>query len=63
MAKPGFCTAPVSLEDFTARIETIRGSCAALPRLRLAARRHVREHFDREKNLASLADLLVSRIT
>jgi glycosyltransferase involved in cell wall biosynthesis len=59
----GFLYRAGSLEDFTARIETIRGSRAALPRLRRAARQHVREHFDREKNLASLADLLVSRIT
>ena len=35
----------------------------ALPGLRRAARQHVLEHFDREKNLAALADLLVSRIT
>ena len=59
----GFLYRAGSLEDFTARIETIRGSRAALPRLRRAARQHVQEHFDREKNLASLADLLISRIT
>jgi colanic acid/amylovoran biosynthesis glycosyltransferase len=59
----GFLYRAGSLEDFTSRIETIRGSRAELPRLRRAARQHVKEHFDREKNLASLADLLVSRIS
>jgi colanic acid/amylovoran biosynthesis glycosyltransferase len=59
----GFLYRAGSLEDFTAKIEAIRGSSAALPRLRLAARQHVREHFDREKNLAALADLFISRIT
>jgi glycosyltransferase involved in cell wall biosynthesis len=59
----GFLYRAGSLEDFTAKIETICRSQAALPRLRHAARQHVREHFDREKNLAAFADLLVSRIT
>jgi colanic acid/amylovoran biosynthesis glycosyltransferase len=59
----GFLYRAGSLEDFTTRIEMIRGSRAALPRLRQIARQHVREHFDREKNLSSLADLLVSRIS
>jgi colanic acid/amylovoran biosynthesis glycosyltransferase len=57
----GFLYRAGSLEDFTAKIERIRSSGAALPRLRRAARQHVREHFDREKNLAALADLFVSR--
>jgi colanic acid/amylovoran biosynthesis glycosyltransferase len=59
----GFLYRAGSLEDFTAKIETIRSSPAALPRMRRAARQHVLEHFDREKNLAALADLFVSRIT
>ncbi len=59
----GFLYRAGSLEDFTAKIETIRRSSAALPRLRRAARQHVLEHFDREKNLAALADLFISRIT
>jgi glycosyltransferase involved in cell wall biosynthesis len=59
----GFLYRAGSLEDFTSRIETIRGSGAALPRLRQADRQHVKDHFDREKNLSSLADLLVSRIS
>jgi colanic acid/amylovoran biosynthesis glycosyltransferase len=59
----GFLYRAGSLEDFTAKIKSIGSSHAALPRLQRAARQHVREHFDREKNLAALADLLVSRIT
>ena len=59
----GFLYRAGSLEDFTAKIETIRSSPAALPQLRRAARQHVLEHFDRKKNLAALADLLISRIT
>lgn len=52
-----------SLPDFIAKIETILSCSAALPGLRRAARQHVLEHFDREKNLVALADLLISRIT
>ncbi len=59
----GFLYRAGSLEDFVGKIETIHNSHSALPRLRRAARQHVLEHFDREKNLAALADLLISRIT
>jgi glycosyltransferase involved in cell wall biosynthesis len=59
----GFLYRAGSLEDFIAKIEAIRNSPAALPRMRRAARQHVQEHFDREKNLAALADLFISRIT
>jgi colanic acid/amylovoran biosynthesis glycosyltransferase len=58
----GFLYRAGSLADFAAKIETIRSAHATLPRLRCAARQHVLEHFDREKNLAALANLLVSRI-
>lgn len=59
----GFLYHPGSLEDFVAKIEIIRNSYAALRPLRRAARQHVLEHFDREKNLAALADLLAFRIS
>ncbi len=59
----GFLYQAGSLEDFLAQIEFIRNSPSALPRVRRAARQHVLEHFDREKNLAALADLMVFRIT
>ena len=59
----GFLYRARSLEDFTGKIQTICSSRAALPGLRRAARQHVKKYFDREKNLASLADLMVSRIS
>jgi glycosyltransferase involved in cell wall biosynthesis len=59
----GFLYQSGSLDNFVAQIEVIRNSSSALPRLRRAARQHVLEHFDREKNLAALADLLVFRTT
>jgi colanic acid/amylovoran biosynthesis glycosyltransferase len=58
----GFLYRPGSLEDFTAKIKIIRSSHAVLPNVRHAARQHVREHFDRGKNLAAVADLLISHI-
>jgi colanic acid/amylovoran biosynthesis glycosyltransferase len=59
----GFLYRAGSLEDFTAKVEIIRKSPTVLPSVRGAARQQVLEHFDREKNLAALADVLVSRIT
>lgn len=59
----GFLYRPGSLDDFVAKIEVIRNSQFALPHLRRAAREHVMQHFDKEKNLATLADLIISRIT
>jgi colanic acid/amylovoran biosynthesis glycosyltransferase len=58
----GFLYRPGSMEQFIAKIDTIRNS-KALPHLRRAAGQHLREHFDREKNLAALADLFISRVT
>lgn len=58
----GFLYRAGSLEDFTAKIEMIRVSPAALTGLCHAARQHVLENFDREKNLAAMAELFVSRI-
>lgn len=58
----GFLYHPGSLDDFVAKIEMIRDCQPALPPVRQAARQHVLEHFDREKNLAALADLFESRI-
>ncbi len=58
----GFLYRAGSLEDFVAKIDVIRHSGSALRRLRRAAREHVLQHFNREKNLAALAELIVSRI-
>lgn len=60
--KTGFLYRAGALDDLVTKIQMIRSSPAALPHLRRAARQHVLEHFDREKNLAALADLFVSRI-
>jgi len=60
--KTGFLYHPGSLDDFVRKIEIIHHSQPAMANLCRAARQHVLEHFNREKNLASLADLLVSRI-
>jgi len=59
----GFLYRPGSLSDFVNKLHMIRSSSPALSGLRRAARQHVLEHFDREKNLAALADLFVSRIS
>jgi glycosyltransferase involved in cell wall biosynthesis len=59
----GFLYRAGSLEDFVSKIDVIRNSQPVLPRLRRAAREHVLQHFDRQKNLAALADLIVSHIT
>jgi colanic acid/amylovoran biosynthesis glycosyltransferase len=59
----GFLYRPGSMEQFVAKIDIIRSSHAALPHVRRAAGRHLLEHFDREKNLAALADLFISRVT
>jgi colanic acid/amylovoran biosynthesis glycosyltransferase len=59
----GFLYRPGSLSDFVNKLQMIRSSSPALSGLRRAARQHVLEHFDREKNLAALADLFVSRIS
>jgi len=60
--KTGFLYSPGSLEDFLDRVESVRNSRPALGPLRLAARQHVVEHFDREKNLAAFCDLLLARM-
>jgi glycosyltransferase involved in cell wall biosynthesis len=58
----GFLYRPFSLDDFVAKVDVIRNSQPALPQLRRAAREHVLRNFDKEKNLAALADLIISRI-
>ena len=58
----GFLYRPGSLDDFVAKVDVIRNSQPALPQLRRAARENVLRNFDKEKNLAALADLIISRI-
>jgi glycosyltransferase involved in cell wall biosynthesis len=58
----GFLYRAGSLEDFVARVELISVTQSALSELRGAARQHVMEHFNREKNTAAFCDLLVSHL-
>jgi glycosyltransferase involved in cell wall biosynthesis len=60
--KTGFLYRPGSMEDFVAQIGTIVSVQSALKPLRQAARQHVLEHFNRQKNLARFADSFLSRL-
>ena len=51
------------MQDFVGRLEEIRESDHALVSVRRAARQHVMEKFNREKNLAAFADLFVNQLT
>lgn len=58
----GFLYRPGSLNDFVGQVELVRNSPSALGPLRRAARQHVLEHFNREKNLAAFSELFITRI-
>ena len=58
----GFLYRAGSLEDFVARVELISSTECGLNMLRRAARQHVLEHFNRQKNTAAFCDLLVSQL-
>jgi len=60
--KTGFLYQPGSLDDFVTKIELISGLRSALAPLCRAARQHVLDHFDQEKNLRAYCDFLVSRL-
>lgn len=60
--KTGFLYRAGSKADFVARVEAIHGLQPALGPLRRSARRHVLEHFNRERNLAAFGDLFLARI-
>jgi colanic acid/amylovoran biosynthesis glycosyltransferase len=49
--KTGFLYNPGSLENFVANVELVSKSQSALGPMRAAARQHVFEHFNRERNL------------
>lgn len=61
-ASTGFLYTPGSLDHFVARMETIYRLRSGLEPIRRAARDHVMSHFDREKNLAGLADLFLTHV-
>jgi glycosyltransferase involved in cell wall biosynthesis len=58
----GFLYRAGSLEDFVKQVELIAGSGYALQPLRRAAREHVLQHFNREKNVKAFCGLLVSHL-
>jgi colanic acid/amylovoran biosynthesis glycosyltransferase len=60
--KNGFLYRPGSLEDFAARVELIHHSQSALGPLGRAAREHVRQHFNREENLAAFCSFFLKHI-
>jgi len=61
--RTGFLYRSGSMQDFVGRLEEIRESDHALVSVRRAARQHVMEKFNREKNLAAFADLFVNQLT
>jgi len=60
--KTGFLYRPGSLEDFVARVEIINDTRSTLGGLRRAARQHVLQRFNRQKNLAAFCDCLIANL-
>jgi len=58
----GFLYPSGSLAEFVRRVEMIRRLQSSLGPLCRQARRHVQEHFDRETNLAAVADLFLAQL-
>jgi glycosyltransferase involved in cell wall biosynthesis len=59
--KTGFSYRPGSLEHFVERVQYISNAHGSLESVRDAARQHVLEHFNREKNLAQFSQLFIER--
>ncbi len=59
----GFLYRPGSVEDFTQKLRMIWELRGTLEPIRKAARKHVRQHFDREKNLAAFTEGFLGRVT
>jgi len=59
----GFLYHPGSLEDFVSRVELVHRRKFALAPLAQAARQHVLQHFNREKNLATFCDFILANIS
>lgn len=60
--RTGFLYEPGSIEDFSETLRMIWELRKALEPIRKAARKHVRQHFDREKNLAAFSERFLSRV-
>ncbi len=58
----GFLYQPGSMEDFAAKVRMIWDLRQALEPIRRAARKHVQQHFNREKNLAAFAESFLNRV-
>jgi len=58
----GFLYRPGSLDDFVAKVQMIGELRPGLDAMRRAARKHVLQHFSREKNLERFADVFLARI-
>jgi glycosyltransferase involved in cell wall biosynthesis len=61
--KNGFLYRPGSLEDFVARVALFHDSPSAFGAFAQAARQHVLQHFNRDKNLAAFCNFLLQQIT
>jgi colanic acid/amylovoran biosynthesis glycosyltransferase len=61
--KTGFLYKPGDIQEFIWRVEQICRSLGALEPVRDAAREHVMEQFEQQKNLSSFARFFVERIT
>ncbi len=60
--RTGFLYRAGLLDDFVARVQSIIRLEPELAPVRRAARRHVLEYFNREKNLAAFCDLFLARV-
>jgi colanic acid/amylovoran biosynthesis glycosyltransferase len=60
--KNGFLYRPGSIEDFAARVALVHDAQSAFGSYAQAARQHVLQHFNRDKNLAAFCTLLLQHI-
>jgi colanic acid/amylovoran biosynthesis glycosyltransferase len=58
----GFLYRPGSLEDFVANVEMVWAGRKTHSSLRRAARQHVLDHYNRDKNLSAFAETFLTRI-
>jgi glycosyltransferase involved in cell wall biosynthesis len=58
----GFLYQPGSMNDFAAKVQMIWDLRPALDPIRRAARKHVQQYFNREKNLAAFTNVFLSRL-
>ncbi len=61
--KNGFLYSPGSMEAFVARVKLVHDAEFTLVPLGRAARQHVLQHFNREKNLAAFCNLFLTHLS